>query len=102
MTGRRKIQCVVIVTESVLEAKLLRTLEQAGSRGWTISTARGRGPNDSRISDIDGGQIRVETLVSEEVAERIWGLLEGMYFHDYAMAAWSYDVAVHRVERYTR
>lgn len=102
MNTRRKIQCLVIVTESVLEPKLLRTLEQAGARGWTITAARGHGPRDRRVSDIEGGQLRIETLVSEAVADKIWAALEDRYFRDYAMAAWSYDVAVHRVERYTR
>lgn len=92
--------CVTIVAESLLEARLVEDLRRAGALGWTITSARGQGPRDRRVSEIEGGNVRVETLVSSAVAERIWELLSSDYFANYAMAAWTSEVRVARPERY--
>lgn len=98
---RDTITCMVIVAESLLEQNLLRDLATCGALGWTVTASRGHGPRNRRVSELEGGNIRIETLVSAEVAERIWDLLEGHYFADYAIAAWQHDVRVARTERYT-
>jgi nitrogen regulatory protein P-II 2 len=95
------VTCVVIVAESILEQNLLRDLTACGALGWTVTASRGHGPRNRRVSELEGGNIRVETLVSHEVALRIWDVLERSYFTDYALAAWQYDVHVARPERYT-
>ena len=53
------------------------------------------------MSELEGGNIRVETLVSPAVATLIWDVLEARYFASYAIAAWQYEVVVARTERYT-
>lgn len=100
MSQSGNVVCVTIVAESLLEARLVEDLRSAGALGWTISAARGAGPTDRRVSEIEGGSIRIETLVSPEVAERIWDKLSADYFTDYALAAWSHDVYVARPGRY--
>lgn len=94
------ITCFVIVAESVLEASLLRDLGACGARGWTITATRGHGPRNRRVSELEGGNVRIETLVSAQVAERIWEVLQRSYFDDYAVTAWTLPVTVARVERY--
>ena len=101
MTALTPITCITIVAESVLESRLLGDLETAGARGWTITAARGHGPRGRRVSEMEGGNIRVEVLVSEAVAERIWQVLEDKYFPHYAIAAWSSEVGVVRAGRYS-
>ena len=100
-TTTETVVCVVIVAESVLESRLVDDLKAAGALGWTITAARGQGPRERRVSEIEGGNVRVETLVSPEVAARIWELLSADYFADYAIAAWTQEVQVARLERYT-
>ena len=100
MTELRRVVCVVIVAESILESRLVRDLEACGAAGWTVGATWGHGPRDRKVSDLEGGSIRIETLVSADVAERIWDRLADDYFADYAMAAWSYDVRVARHDRY--
>lgn len=100
MSERSTVVCVTIVTESIVEARLVRDLRECGARGWTITPARGEGPRDRRVSDVDGGAIRVETLVSPATAEKIWERLADTYFADYAVTAWSHEVNVARLERY--
>lgn len=95
----QEVTLVTIVTEAVIEPRLLHDLSACGAHGWTVTTAHGEGPRGRRVSDI-GGNIRVETLVSEDVAERIMARLAADYFPNYAIAAWTTQVGVARPERY--
>lgn len=98
--GRGFVVCVTIVAESIVESRLIEAIRGAGARGWTLTPARGKGPRDRRVSDIEGGNVRIETLVSEDVAERIWDVLASDFFPNYAIAAWTYQVQVARMDRY--
>lgn len=97
---RGSVVCVTIVAESILEARLVDDLRAAGALGWTITSAHGEGPRGRRVSDFEGGNVRVETLVAEDVAERIWSRLAEAYFPNYAITAWTYNVQVARPGRY--
>jgi nitrogen regulatory protein P-II 2 len=99
-THRGSVVCVTIVAEAILEGRLVDDLQTAGARGWTITSAHGEGPRGRRVSDIEGGNVRVETLVSEDVAERIWNRLAEAYFPNYAITAWTHEVQVARPDRY--
>jgi hypothetical protein len=101
MTQLSPVTCLTIVAESILERRLLDDLRAAGALGWTLTPAQGVGPRGRRVSEIEGGNIRVEVLAEEDVIDRIWSLLEEQYFPDYAMAAWSQTVNVARPQRYT-
>lgn len=92
---------VTIVTEAVLEPRLTRDLTACGARGWTITDARGHGPRNRRASELEGGNIRLETLVTDAVATSIMDVLSREYFPSYAVAAWTSAVTVTRVERYS-
>jgi len=95
-----KVICLVIVTEFILQQRIVDTLRKAGAHGWTLTRAQGEGPRERRISELEGGNIRIEVLASQEVIDRIWVALEAEYFPNYAVAAWSYEVNVARLERY--
>lgn len=100
MTALTPVTSITIVAESVLEIRLLSDLKEVGARGWTVTSARGDGPRGRRVSEIEGGNIRVEVIVSAAVATRIWQLLEDKYFPHYAIAAWASEVGVIRAGRY--
>lgn len=101
VSGFGSVTCLTIVAESVLEERLLAVVEDCGARGWTVSMAQGHGPSHHGVSGIEGGNVRVETLVTEEVAARIWSALEAEFFPHYAVSAWAYDVRVARLARYS-
>lgn len=101
MSIASEVTCFVIVAESVLESRLLHDVSVAGARGYTVTTARGRGPRGRRVSEAEGGNVRVELLVGDDVAQRLWDLLQQDYFPHYAVTAWTYPVTVARNERYT-
>jgi len=100
MMSFSQVTCLVIVTEHILQQRIIDTLRKAGAQGWTLTAAQGEGPRERRISEIEGGNIRIEVLGSQDVISRIWVALEADYFPNYAVAAWSYEVNVARRERY--
>ena len=101
MSDFGSVTCLTIVAETVLEERLLVVIEECGARGWTVSMAQGHGPSSHGVSGIGGGNVRVETLVTEDVAARIWSALEADFFPHYAVSAWAYDVRVARMARYS-
>ena len=94
------VMLVTIVAEAVLEDRLARDLREAGATGWTITVARGAGPLDRRVGDLEGGNVRVEVLCSPVVAEAVMARLATDYFPHYAAIAWVAPVEVARGERY--
>ncbi|MGI9197094.1 MAG: P-II family nitrogen regulator [Candidatus Nanopelagicales bacterium] len=101
MSHFAQVTCVTIVAESLVQDRLLQALTACGARGWTVTMADGHGPSAHGVSGIEGGNARIETLVSGEVATRIWTMLEADFFPHYAVTAWAYDVSVARVARYS-
>ncbi len=95
-----EVTLVTIVAEAIVEARLLKALKEAGAHGWTVTTARGEGPRNRRVGDLEGGNVRIETLVSEPVAAAIMHCLAEDWFPHFAVAAWTQPVQVTRLERY--
>ena len=98
--NRSDIRCVVIVAEAVIEERLLARLDGCGATGWTVCPARGHGPADRRMSEIEGGNVRIEVLAAVDTADRIWQMLESEFFASYSVTAWEYLAAVARSDRY--
>ncbi len=92
---------LTIVAESLIESRLVEDLTSCGVVGWTITPARGVGPANRRLSEVEGGNIKIEVLASEEVARDVWDLLRNKYFPHYAVTAWQSSVLVSRFDRYT-
>ena len=98
--ARSTVVLVTIVAEAIVEQRLVRDLREAGAHGWTITAARGEGPRNRRVGDLEGGNVRIETLVSRSVADAIMAKLAADWFPHYAAVAWIADVEVAREERY--
>ena len=45
--------------------------------------AEGHGPSGHGVSGIEGGNVRIETLVSVDVAQSIWDMMERDFFPHY-------------------
>ena len=96
--SRRKL--LTIVAESGLEKRLVSVLHNAGARGYTVSAAHGEGPRNQRAGDISGGNIRIESVLSNQVLDEVLEKVAADYFPHYAVSAWVADVEVLRDERY--
>lgn len=94
------LQLVTVVAEAFLEHRLVRDVEAAGARGWTVTEARGRGTRHVRATEFEGSHLRLETLVSPEVAERLLEVFARDYFPHYAVVAFVSEVQVVRGDKY--
>lgn len=92
--------CLTIVAEAVVEARLLRDLESAGVRGWTLTSGRGKGASQVDASEWEGANIRIETLLSSSVADRALAMLAERYFTQFAVVAWVSPAHVVRGEKF--
>ncbi len=91
------IKLLTVVTEAALEKPLQRDLKQLEARGYTISSASGRGSRGARNADWEAsGNIRVEVVGSEAKVRRIAEHLQQRYYENYAMIIWLSDVEVLR------
>ena len=91
---------VTIIAEAVLEERLLHDLRELGARGYTITEARGEGTRGVRASEWEGKSVKIETLVSPEVADRLLERLAERYFEHYAVVGYLETVEVVRGSRF--
>lgn len=94
------LKIVTIVTERILEDRLLRKLDELGAKGYTLTQATGKGSRGVRASEWEGPDTRIETLVSPEVAEAIVEHVSETYFEHYAVIVYVQDAEVVRGEKY--
>lgn len=95
-----KLKLITIVTERILENRLLRKIEELGAKGYTLTQATGKGSRGVRASEWEGPDTRIETLVSEEVADAILESIAEDYFEHYAVIVFAQDAEVVRGEKY--
>lgn len=91
---------VTIVAEAILERRITRAIIELGASGYTVTPAHGQGSRGSRSGDLQGGNVRIETLTSFDVATRILEHVEHEYFAHYAVVAWVVEAGVLRGDKY--
>ncbi len=94
------LKLVTVVAERILEDRLIREITHLGAKGYTITDARGRGSRGVRASEWEGPDIRIEVLVSPDVAECIMEHVADTYFEYYALIAYVQDADVARGDKY--
>lgn len=95
-----RLHLVTIVAETVLRDRITRRLLEWGATGFTVTESTGRGSRGIRTGDVPGQGVRIETLVTPEVAVRILESVSDRYFADYAVIAWVTEVQVVRGDKY--
>ena len=93
------LRLVSIIIEAILEDRLVRDLKRLGATGYTRSDVRGEGRRAVR-DPWEGNNVKIETLVNAEVAERIVAHLNEAYTPLYAIVAWVVDVQAVVAEKY--
>ena len=93
-------QLVTIVAEAVVESRLIDDVKQCGARGYSLGHVAGEGVTGRGTADLTGPSVRLETVVTDDVAERILALLAEHYFDRYAVVAWITPVLVARPQRF--
>jgi nitrogen regulatory protein P-II 2 len=90
-----------IVTESILKDEIVTLIRRHGATGHTLTKVEGEGSRGVRASDWEGRNVKIETLVTPEVADAILEELNSQYFEDYAVVAWLSEVNVLRGDKFT-
>ena len=91
---------VTIIIEQAVASRLVRDLHKLGVKGHTATAAQGSGPHGRRAGEIDGGNVKIETVVSPEMREAIIDHLEENYLDKYACVVWSSEVVVSREQHF--
>lgn len=91
---------VTIVAEPVVEHRLVDDIKKCGAKGYSLDQVRGEGITGNRSLDLTGPSIRLETVVTESVADAIMTMLAEKYFDRYAVVAWLAPVQVMRPARF--
>ena len=94
------LKLVTIIAEAVLEERLIKEIRQCGAKGFTIDEVRGAGSRGVRANEWEGRNVRIETIVSDEVSDRILAALADHYFPSYAVIGYVEKVEVVRGEKY--
>ena len=94
------LKLVTIIGEALLEDRLVQELRGLGATGYTVTRASGRGTRGVRASEWEGQNVRIETLVGEDVADRVLSHLANHYFELYAVIAYVQTVDVVRGDKY--
>lgn len=90
---------VTVIAEAVLEDRLLADLRRWGVGGVTVVRAEGD-PFGSRVGDIEGAFLRVESVVGEATAERVLNGLADHYLERFKVVAYDHPVRVVRGAKY--
>jgi nitrogen regulatory protein P-II 2 len=93
-------QMITVVAEAVLERKLTALMTDLGARGYSISHAHGRGTRGVHTEDWEGPNVRIESVVTAAVADRILTHLVEHYFPHYAIVAFTTEVRVARPDKF--
>ncbi len=97
---------VVIITESLVLENVLRTIEEAGAKGYTVIAAGGKGVHGERSSKRPGvsdafSNVKIEVITaSTDVARRIADTVAEKYFGNYAGITYMQGVEVLRVPKF--
>lgn len=94
------VKLVTIIALDALSQKLIKVIKDCGSKGYTITEVEGEGLNTQHFTDWEGRNIRIETLVKDEVAEKIMSTLAEQFFNRYSIVAFVSTVEVLRKERF--
>lgn len=94
------LKLVTIVAEHILEDRLLRKILALGAKGYTLTQAAGKGSRGVRASEWEGPDTKIETLVSQDVADRIVDHVADTFFEHYAVIVYVQDAAVIRGDKY--
>ena len=94
------LKLVTIVAEVVLQDEIIAGIKSLGAKGCTIISSEGQGSHGRRTGELPGQNIRIETLVTQEVAEKILAYISANFFEHYGVICFLTDAQVLRGDKY--
>jgi hypothetical protein len=99
VTTKKRI-LVTIVSESLIEGRLIEALIGLGVKGYSVSACRGDSIGTIRASEWSGDNIQIQTLVNTELSDKILAMLQRDFLGKYALVAFRTEVDVLRAEKF--
>ena len=93
-------QIVTVIAEAAVESRLIADIKRLGAKGYSVGHVRGEGTTGRLLQDLNGPSVRLETIVTETVADAILEHLAADYFGRFAVVAWVAPARVLRSERF--
>lgn len=94
------LQLVTIVAERILKDRLTDAIKNLGAKGYTHTDVTGEGSRGVRASEWEGHNVKIETVVSKQVARAIVEHIAANYFQHHAVIVYAQDVHVVRGDKY--
>lgn len=94
------LKLLTIIVDEALKSTIEEEITQLGAKGYTITHVEGKGTSGERNNAWVGQNIKIETVVAEEISVKILHLLSDKYFKKYAIIAYCTDVKVMRVDHF--
>ena len=91
---------VTIIAERVVRDRLLAAVHRLGATGHTVTDVRGEGARGGRSTTREGASVKIETIVTPDVAERIAAHVAERYFEHFSVIVYLQDVEVLRGSKY--
>ncbi len=91
---------LTIIAEEALSATIEKEIQQLGAKGYTSSHVSGKGLSGTRDNQWEGENIKIETVVSEDICRKILKHVEEKYFDRYALIAFYHPVNVVRTNHF--
>jgi len=95
----QELTLVTIIAERFLRDQLVERIRELGSRGFTLTDVSGEGSRGIRAHEWEGPSVKIETLVSPDVAEAIVEATAG-YFEHHALIVYTSSVRVVRKQKF--
>ena len=95
------LKLVTIIAADSLKNHIVKDIQSLGAKGYTVSYVEGKGEKELRNSAWEGENVKIETIVSSDVCDKIMTYLQKNYFDKYAMIAFSTDVMVVRSNHFS-
>lgn len=92
---------VTIVSERILRDDIIELIKEKGAKGYTLIDVKGEGSRGTRVSDFEGNNVKIETVVGRDIGNRIIDSISESYFENYAVITYATPVKVVRGDKYT-
>ncbi len=91
---------ITIVSEAILKDRLVEEFTRLGAKRHTSTDCEGMGSQHRRAGEVLGANVKLEFIVSPELANEMLKALAEEYFPRYAVIAYISSIAVVRGEKY--
>lgn len=95
------LKMVTVIALDSLADRIIKDLKLCGIKGYTINEVEGEGLQSKHLSGWEGRNVRIDTLVKEDLAHIIMQLLAEKYFDKYSVIAFVSTVEVLRKEKFS-